>query len=185
MLANLKYSTRKPVILFLFIWIALGLTACQSLRNLDVETETAKGIRQYEADSLNAAIKTLSRAIKLDETCSDCYMYRGFSYKAREEYNQALNDLNAYINLNETDAIGYANRGSIHYMMQNYDLALDDFQTALVLKPGFYQMYNTVSHMYWATGKKEECCRYYRKALYAGDSTFDKRIIEYCNSRKE
>src|SRR4051812_3057600 len=67
------------------------------------------GIKQYEKDSIEMAINTFDKAIKLNDTCYRCYIYQGFAYKDLKKYNEALNCFYIAISLKPYRAEGYAN----------------------------------------------------------------------------
>ena len=59
-------------------------------------------------------------------------------------------------------------------------MALEGFQKALELSPQSTDMYNPISHMLFATGRKEEACIYYYKSKALGDTTFDLNLRNHC-----
>lgn len=168
----------KIIINFFVLFFVISCT------QVDVKHEKQKGIRLYKNDSIQESISSLTKVINITDTCSECFLYRGFAYKDLNQYNKAMKDFNSYIKVNPKDEIGYANRASIYYLQKNYPKALIDFQKALELNPKFTIMYNTISHMLFITGKKDEACNYYQKALLVGDTIFNSSIIKYCNNRK-
>jgi tetratricopeptide (TPR) repeat protein len=172
----------KKLSMALISILAAGIIC--SCGSIDIEKETKKGIRQYEADSLNFAIKILTNVINETDSCSECFQYRGFAYKDLKEYDKALIDFDSFVKLNSNKAYGYANRGSIHYINLDYEKALVDFKYALKLDSSFTAMYNTISHMLYATGRKDEACDYYQWAIAFEDTAFDHRIIEYCSKEQ-
>ena len=64
----------------------------QSCVEINVNKEIVKGKRQYDADSLNQSIETLTRVIQKVDTCSDCFLFRGFAFKDLKEYDKAIKD---------------------------------------------------------------------------------------------
>lgn len=159
----------------------LFICACSSV---DINKELTNGIRQYEADGLKQAIVTLTKVISATDTCSKCFLYRGFAFKALNDYDNALKDFNLLINLDTREGVGYANRASIYYIKKDYNNALKDFTKALELDSSSKVLYNPICHMLFVTGQKDKACIYYNKALEVGDTTFDKSIIDYCEKKK-
>jgi tetratricopeptide (TPR) repeat protein len=164
----------------LIIILVLGFQSCIQI---DVNKEIARGKRQYEADSLNESITTLTRVIQKVDTCSDCFLFRGFAFKELKKYDKAIKDFNSFIAISKDPHLGYANKGSVYYLENDYSNSLASFQKALELDPGSVKLYNPISHMLFATGKKDEACVYYTMALVNGDSIFDKQIVEYCSEK--
>jgi len=162
------------------IIVILGFQSCVEI---DVNKEIAKGKRQYDADSLNQSIETLSRVIQKVDTCSDCFLFRGFAFKDLRKYDKAIEDFTSFIALSKDPYLCYANIGSVYYLKNDYSNSLTNFQKALELHPRGIKLYNPICHMLFATGKKDEACDYYSMALSNGDSTFDNKIVEYCTEK--
>ena len=162
------------------ISISLIMTIFYCCSTIDIKKEISTGIRQYKNDSLKASITTLTRVIAMTDTCTRCFLYRGFAHKGLEQYADALKDFNSYIRLDTNAAVGYANRASIYYLQNDYPAALKDFMKAYQLNPTSKVFLNPISHMLFATGQQDEACKYYKQALAMGDTTFDVSIITYC-----
>lgn len=153
-----------------------------SCSSIDVGKETDKGIRLFKADSFEASIEVLTKVLQTDKNCTDCFLYRAFSYKELEEYYKALKDLKAITVLNPKASYAYANIGNIYYEMEDYEKALESYKKALEVKPDFTLMYNTISHMLFTTGQKDEGCEYYQKAMKTGHTDFNPDILQYCGN---
>lgn len=162
------------------LFILLIFSSCS---RIDVKKEKAIGIRQYENDSLNTAIITFTKIISATDTCSECFLYRGFSYKGLEQYDKALQDFEDFIKIDTNEAIGYANRASIYYIQNNYKAALQDFLKAYELDTSSKVLFNPICHMLFATGQKEEACFYYKKSIEVGATPFDDNIKAYCDEK--
>jgi tetratricopeptide (TPR) repeat protein len=166
------------------ITIFLLLTFLYSCSTLDVNEQKSIGIRQYENDSLTEAIVTLSRTISFTDTCSECFLYRGFAYKALKQYDKALQDFDSFIKIDTNEALGYANRASVYYLQNNYKSSLQDYMRAHQLDTNAKVFFNPICHMLFATGQKDEACFYYKKSIEVGDTTFDNSIKVYCEETK-
>jgi|SRR5688572_8613377 len=164
----------------LIIIVILGFQSCTEI---DINKEIARGKRQYDADSLDQSIVTLTRVIQKVDTCSDCFLFRGFAFKDLKKYDKALKDFNSFIAISKYPYLGYANKGSVYYLENDYSNSLANYQKALELHPKSVKLYNPISHMLFATGKKDEACVYYTMALEIGDSTFDNKIVKYCTEK--
>lgn len=157
--------------------------SCGDQVESNFEYETKIGINQFDADSLEAAIETFTKIIDENDTCAECLRYRAFAYKGLKKYDKTLEDQNSFIQLDTAEPVGYANRASVYYMKKDYVKALADFQKALALNPENTSMYNPISHMLFATEQEDRACEYYQKAIAIGDTTFDIKIIDYCNRK--
>ena len=165
------------------ISISLIILLLQSCSTVDIKNEINTGIRQYENDSLNEAVITLTKVISVTDTCTNCFLYRGFAYKDLVQYDKALQDFNSFINIDTNAAVGYANRASVYYLKNDYQAALKDFTKAYQINPTSKHLLNPISHMLFATGQKDEACNYYKRALEMGDTTFDNSIKTYCGKK--
>ena len=158
------------------------LIVCFSCSTIDIKDQTKIGIRQYENDSLKEAIVTFSGIIEKTDTCKNCYLYRGFAYKALKEYDKALLDLDAFINIDTTDALGYSNRASVYYLKNDYKSALQDFLYAYQLDSASVLL-NPISHMLFVNGYKDSACFFYEKSMLFGDTVFNEEIKLYCEKK--
>jgi|SRR5215203_2957470 len=147
------------------IGISLLIFLLQSCSTIDIKKLINTGIRQYENDSLKQSIITLTKVISLTDTCTNCFLYRGFAFKDLEQYDNALQDFNSFINMDTNAAVGYANRASVYYLKNDYQAALRDFTKAFQINPTSKDLLNPISHMLFASGQKDEACIYYRRAL--------------------
>lgn len=160
-----------------YVFLAFTAISCQQI---DIPLERERGIKQFESDSLVEAIKTFAKIIKATDTCSSCFLYRGFSYKGLGNFDEAIRDFDSFIQLGTSQALGYANKASIYYLQKDYKRSLINFQKALSLEPENKALFNPISHMLYATGKKDSACIYFQKSNAVGDTIFDRKITEYC-----
>lgn len=158
----------------------LVIASC-SPSSVDTTDLKSTGLRQYHNDSLQEAIKTFSIALKSNDTCWDCLLYRGFSYKETEELDKAIADFTSFINIYPNESGGYANRASVYYLKENYESSLTDYRKAYELDSSKIYL-NPICHMLYATGKKDSACLIYTKLANLGDTSFDKGLVEYCKN---
>src|SRR5689334_18877510 len=97
---------------FLLLFISLFF----SCSTIDINKQTAIGLRQYKNDSLAESTATLSMVITVNDTCRQCLLYRGFAYKGIGQYDKAFADFTKLIGIDSTESIAYANRASIYYI---------------------------------------------------------------------
>ena len=164
-----------------YIAIILFLTACS---HINVEEERTKGITYYENKEYDKAIEVFSKVINQTDSCSDCFLYRGFSYRDIERPEEARADFTRLINSkNDIDKkVGYVNRGGTFYDQRKYELALQDYKQALEYEPQNETILNMVSHMCFATGDKDSGCYYYWESVKIADTEFNPEIPKYCVS---
>ena len=160
----------------IFLFLATSFLSCSTI---DVKNEITVGVRQFENDSLKESITTLSKVIQVTDTCSQCFLYRGFAYKGLKDYSKSIEDFNSLIKLDPKESVGYANRASIYYMKGNYRAALSDFTMAYKLDSSNIYL-NPICHMLFINGFKDSACIYYQKLSALGDTTFDNSIKNYC-----
>ncbi len=165
--------------LFLLVVIALIFVSCKTV---NIDKETAIGIRQYKNDSLSEAITAFSRVISVNDTCRQCLFYRGVAYKDLKQYDKALEDFNNLISIDTSKPVGYANRASVYYLKNDYKSALRDFSIAYKFDSSKILL-NPISHMLFANGYKDSACIFFQKALAFGDTTFDISIKNYCGNK--
>jgi|TARA_B110000093_G_C12719134_1_gene305445 tetratricopeptide (TPR) repeat protein len=160
-----------------FIFSVLVLVACN---NIDVNKQLEYGIKKYEQDSLAIALNTFNSIISQTDTSKKTYFLRFLVNVDMQHYEAALKDIEKLEILDSGMAYIYANKGALFYAQNNYEEALVNYKIALQKNPELTLMYNTISHMLFATGKKDEACDYYIKSIENGKTDFDEQITEYC-----
>ena len=160
-----------------FIFSIIVLVACN---NIDVNKQLEHGITKYKQDSLAIALNIFNSIISQTDTSKKAYLYRFLVNLDIKHYEDALKDIETLEILDSGKAYIYANKGALFYSQNNYEEALMNYKTALQKDPKFTLMYNTISHMLFATGKKDEACDYYLKSIENDKTGFNEQIIEYC-----
>ncbi len=157
------------------------MTACG---HINVKEECTKGTSYYENKEYDKAIKVFSKVINQTDTCSDCFLYRGFSYREIEQSEEARADFTRLINSKNDigKMVGYVNRGGTFYDQRKYELALKDYKKALEYEPQNETILNMVSHMCFATDYKDSGCYYYWESKKIADTEFNPEIPKYCDS---
>ena len=155
-----------------------------SCNQFDFNKEYNKGLNFLENKDYENAIKVFSEIINQTDTCNDCYLNRGFAYRELNRTELARDDFNKLIN-SQNDLyqhLGYVNRGGTYYDMRDYNLALNDYKKGLEYDSLNAKILNMVSHMYFATNKRDSGCYYYSKSLQFGITEFNPEIPKYCDS---
>src|SRR5664279_478031 len=73
------------------IFITLVILICSCKRG-STRYDTEIGIVQYKANRLDKAVITFTNVIDRNDTCFECYLYRGLAYKGLEKYDEAVGD---------------------------------------------------------------------------------------------
>jgi tetratricopeptide (TPR) repeat protein len=168
---------------FVVCSVTILLVSCTSI---DIRTEKAKAIKQYNNGNFNQAINTFNKIIAATDTFAECFLYRGLSFKEVKQYDDAIKDLNSYINIYKREPLGYANRASVFYLKNDFKSALGDYIKAYQLDPSRTKLlFNPISHMFFATGQKDSSCFYYEKAKSIGDTNFNQSIKKYCEQKNK
>ena len=118
----------------------------------------------------------------INDTCRDCYLYRGFCYKNLKKYDEALADFDKLVYLYPTSGLGYANKASIFYLRNQFYAALENYTAAYRLD-SVDILLNPICHMLFANGNRDSACHLYQQLSAKGDTTFNDSIKVYCNKR--
>ena len=93
-----------------------------------------RGLAYYGAKNFSAAIKDFSRAIQLEPTISQNYVYRAQCYRQTDK-NLALNDFNKAVELESGASYVFFNRGSFFEQdLKDFSKALEDYTRAIELE---------------------------------------------------
>ena len=161
----------------ILIIILFSIVSCNQV---DVNRQIEFGVEKFKQDSLIKALNAFNSVIAETDTSIITYFYRHQVYAEMSSYSEALADLESLESLDSGKAYIYANKGSLFYNQVRYPEALENFKKALEKDSTFHIMNNTISHMLFATGKKDEACEYYQKSIEKGFTDFNETIIEYC-----
>ena len=97
-----------------------------------------KAQKYYDNDEFDLALKSINRALMLNNTNYCYYQLKGEILKMQNKYKGALRQYNKAISLNIKDDISYFCKGCVYYKQKNLSLALTNFNKALNL----YKNYN-------------------------------------------
>ncbi|MCS6834819.1 MAG: tetratricopeptide repeat protein [Anaerolineae bacterium] len=96
----------------------------------------AEGIALIEAGQYDAAVETLTKAIRLTiGDLAEAYYQRGLAHGALERYQLAIEDFSQAIAKNPVFADAYNERGNAYRFLGRDDFALADYDSALILDP--------------------------------------------------
>lgn len=95
------------------------------------------GVIFHKSGLFEDAVKYLDEAIKLDDTESRYFSYKGRAQMELKMYNEAIKDFTKAIILNQNEKVSFYNRGLCYYHLGFLENALMDFNKTLELDPSF------------------------------------------------
>ena len=147
-----------------------------------------RGFVQFMAKDYPASIKDFDRAIELDPTNAQNYIYRSLYWRqvAKDDV-RALADLSKAIELNPT-AHAYMNRANFYRTQKNYSAAIDDLTRAIELETresllGYH--YYSRGECYQNLQRYDAAISDYTKAieLMARDENF-KQLVPFAEKKR-
>jgi TPR repeat protein len=115
--------------------LAFSLLFTLSVRGQTADDYFQRGIKELNANYLDAAISDFTNAITLTPDLADAYVYRGVAEGGKGDLDGAIVDLNKAIATKPDDFGAYDARGDIHYNRHEFKDAITDFRKALELAP--------------------------------------------------
>ncbi|MEM8805993.1 MAG: tetratricopeptide repeat protein, partial [Cyanobacteria bacterium P01_G01_bin.38] len=97
---------------------------------------------QVSQRNFEAAIATVSEAIRIAPDDSSLYSLRGRAYLRLQDDERAIADYTQAIYLDPQNPLGYADRGFAHRLSQDYQRALKDLNEAIRLGPDVSDFYS-------------------------------------------
>lgn len=140
-----------------------------------------KGDFYYRNFEHASAIGYFTRAIELDPTNINAYLYRGFCRNITKEFAGAVVDFTKVIELSPDHKWAYVSRGSARNKTGDYALAIEDFNQALLLDPTDQEAYNNRGFSKKMMGDKDGACEDWNKSKKMGNE--EAKIIlknNYC-----
>lgn len=151
----------------------------------------ARGAGYYEKLEYDKAIESFTKAIEIDESYQNAYVYRGCAYYLKKLYVEAVKDYTKAIKLDPKGANAYINRGTAYVYKGLYGQAIDDYTKAIELNPTNELAYLARGNAYRAKFLFEMAHSDYSKAIelnsknaiayiYRADiSSFDEAVKDY------
>lgn len=140
-----------------------------------------KGDVHYRNFEHALAIGYFSRAIDLNPSHTNAYLYRGFCRNITKDFPGAIADFTKVIELNPDHKWAYVSRGSACNKTGDYTLAIEDFNRALLLDPTDQEAYNNRGFSKKMMGDKDGACEDWNKSKKLGNE--EAKIIlknNYC-----
>ncbi len=94
-----------------------------------------QGIEYLENNNSSRAVKSLTKAVRLNPNSAEAFNQRGNAYYRLGSPQQAVNDFNQAIQLTPDYADAYFNRGWARYDLKNYSGAIQDYTRVIELDP--------------------------------------------------
>ncbi|KXK37695.1 MAG: tetratricopeptide repeat protein [Saprospiraceae bacterium] len=82
--------------------------------------------------NLNEAIDDYSKAITINPTLKEAYLYKGNAQLIKGDYQQAIQTLTVLINMDAGNKQAYNQRGSAYMKIEKYAEAIEDFNQAII-----------------------------------------------------
>jgi len=107
------------------------------------EEYEARCYANWRLAKADEAVGDCGRAVELDPRFKWAYMYRGNSYRLKQENDRALADYDKVVELDPRNAFTYNNRGLLYFEKKEYDRAIADYNKAVESDPRYRQaLYN-------------------------------------------
>ncbi|MGB3534699.1 MAG: tetratricopeptide repeat protein [Microcoleaceae cyanobacterium] len=94
-----------------------------------------RGVEQLRNDNPSGAVKTLTKAVRLNPNNAEAFNQRGNAYYELDSPQQAVNDFNQAIQLAPDYKNAYFNRGWARYDLKDFSGAVQDYTRVIELDP--------------------------------------------------
>jgi Flp pilus assembly protein TadD len=121
-------------------------------------------IRHAQGNSA-AAVKSLQRAINLNENNAQFYSNLGEIERQRGKPREALVALRRAVSLDPNFAQAWSNLGIVHYDRRDFKEAIKCYEKAISLNDSYPEAHNNLANALRALGKNEEALDHYQRAL--------------------
>lgn len=123
------------------------------------------GWQLYGDGDVNAALISLSKAVKLLPKDDNLLTLRGIAFYRKGLTEKAIEDQQAAIAINPSPLQFYIKLGGYQYALKQYELALETFLKAVNRKPAAAEPYGEAFAAYAALNKTEEPAKLFEKGL--------------------
>lgn len=123
------------------------------------------GWQLYGDGDVNAALISLSKAVRLLPKDDNLLTLRGIAFYRKGFIEKAIADQEAAIAINPKPVMFYIKLGNYQYALKQYDLALATFLKAVEVKPAAAEAYGDAFAAYAALNKSDEPARLFEKGL--------------------
>lgn len=139
--------------------------------------------RQYMGDNkYNEAAQALNKAIELDSTNIDAYVFKGHLEYNLENYNKAILSYNKAIALNTDNIESYINKGTAQYKIKDYNGSIESFNRAIELDRKNPYPYFARGSSKAKLGKLQSAIADFNKSIqlgYKSDKVYYERGLSY------
>jgi tetratricopeptide (TPR) repeat protein len=123
------------------------------------------GIRKYQEQNYQDAIKKFDIAIEAAPNLADAYSYRGQAKAELGDIDGAILDYNQLLLIHLKNSEGYYNRGNAYYKLEDYDTAIQDYNQTLKINPQFALAYEQRGRAYLGLENKQSAIEDFQRAL--------------------
>jgi tetratricopeptide (TPR) repeat protein len=124
-----------------------------------------QSVEQVQAGNRQAALTTISQAIRLQPNYAGAYFARAIFRNDSGDKQGAVEDYNEAIRLNPQFAVAYVNRGRTRFQLDDKQGAIRDYNEAIRLNPQFALAYNNRGAVRADLGDKQGALEDYNEAI--------------------
>ncbi|XP_076446152.1 uncharacterized protein LOC143283739 isoform X2 [Babylonia areolata] len=125
-----------------------------------------RGSLKYHIKAFDLAIRDLTKASSIDNTCPLPYFNRAVCYQENKQYTKALTDYGIVLLLGEQLSLKVLiNRGLLYFEQQDYINALYDFQNASKLSANDHRIHHTLGLCFHKLGRLQEAVTTFTQCL--------------------
>lgn len=112
------------------------------------------------------AILEFTKAIEIDPTWAEPYVYRGIVYlEAKYQYDKAIADFNKALDIDPRHADAYFNRGLAYDSQEEYEKAISDYSKVIEINPDRADAYLNRGVSYADLWQHKQAIADYNKAI--------------------
>ena len=131
----------------------------------DAKFYSTKADEFYKMKDYDQAISNYTSAISIDPACIWAYVWRGYSYNAKNLYDLGGLDFTQAINLDPTNDDAYIGRGNSYSALNKTEEAIQDYTSAISLQPNKTRGYANRAYLYARKKQFDLAIRDYSKAI--------------------
>jgi len=138
------------------------------------------GLAYIQNRNFDLAIKAFKNAIELNNSESDLYNNIGIAYYELNQQDSAIVNFSKAINLNPNSELAYINRAKIYRASSNWQAAIEDYNQGIKINPNNVHSVFGLALSYFEVNKKDEGCKWLKKAKMSGHPEAEKELKARC-----
>lgn len=139
-----------------------------------------RGVRAFQLNNFDEAIRQLNKALAIDSTKSDAYYWRASTFIRLGKKQQAIDDYTQAIRYHPNDTTAFFNRGALFVETDRLHEAIRDFSSAIELNKAYILAYENRAEAYENIGLNDSAVMDY-EALLTIIPDSDNKQREYFN----